>query len=179
MVVVMPPAFDHNLGLAQTVEDLPVEQLVPQPGIEALDEAVLPWATRGDVGGLGTHRRDPCLDRLGHELRPVVGADVARHAAQDEEVRENIDHVRGLELAGDPDRQALVGELVDHVQHPVLAAVMGAILDEVVGPDVVRALGAEPDARPVRRPARAGRAWAASRGPSAPRGARSAPPACR
>src|SRR3954468_5839 len=152
LVVVPSPALDHDLGLAQAVEDLAVEQLVAEPGVEALDEAVLPGAARGDVGGLGTHRRDPCLDRLGHELRSVVGADVARHTAQDEEIGQDIDHVHGLELAGDPDRQALVRELVDDVEHAVLPSVVGAVLDEVVGPDVVRALGSEPDAGSVRQP---------------------------
>ena len=142
----------HDLRLAQAVEDLAVEQLVAEPGVEALDEAVLPRAARGDVGGLGAHRRDPFLHRLGHELRAVVGADVARHAAQDEQIGQDIDHVRGLELAGDPDRQALVRELVDDVEHAVLPSVVGAVLDEVVGPDVVRALGPQPDAGPVRQP---------------------------
>jgi hypothetical protein len=66
---------------------------------------------------------------------------------------EDIDHVRGLELAGDPDRQALVRELVDDVEHAVLPSVMGAILDKVVGPDVVGAFGSQPDAGPVRQPA--------------------------
>jgi hypothetical protein len=77
---------------------------------------------------------------------------VARHAAQDEQVGQDVDHVGGLELARDPDRQALVGELVDEVEHAVLPAVVGAVLDEVVGPDVVRALGPQPDARSVREP---------------------------
>src|SRR5215207_8060750 len=80
LIVVAPPALDHDLCLAQAVEDLAIEQLVAEPGIEALDEAVLPWAAGGDVGGLGPYRRDPFLHRLGHELGAVVGADVARHA---------------------------------------------------------------------------------------------------
>jgi hypothetical protein len=71
---------------------------------------------------------------------------VARHAAQDEQVGQDVDHVGGLELAGDPDRQALVGELVEDVGHAVLPSVMGAVLDEVVGPDVVGAFGPQPDA---------------------------------
>ena len=37
-----------------------------------------------------------------------------------------------LQLAGDPDGQALAGERINDVEHPELAAVMGAILDEVV-----------------------------------------------
>ena len=37
---------------------------------------------------------------------------------QDEEVRQNVDHIDRLELAGDTDRQAFMGELVEHVEHP-------------------------------------------------------------
>src|ERR1044071_938815 len=55
LVVVAPPALDHDLGLAQAVEDLAVQQLVAEPGIEALDEGALPWAAGGDVGGLGPY----------------------------------------------------------------------------------------------------------------------------
>jgi hypothetical protein len=54
--------------------------------------------------------------------------------------------------AGNPDRQALVGELVDDVEHAVLPSVMGAIQGKVVGPDVVRVLGPQPDAGPIRQP---------------------------
>src|SRR3954468_16931705 len=54
--VVMPaPALDDDLRLAKSVEDLAVEQFVPQPGIEALDIAILPRAARSDVGGLGSN----------------------------------------------------------------------------------------------------------------------------
>jgi hypothetical protein len=45
-----------------------------------------------------------------------------------------------------------VGELVDDVEHAELPSVMGAVLDEVVGPDVVAMLGPQPDARSVRQP---------------------------
>jgi hypothetical protein len=46
---VAPPAFDQDLGLAQAVEDLSLEQLVKQAGVEALDIAVLPRAARRSV----------------------------------------------------------------------------------------------------------------------------------
>src|ERR1044072_914389 len=81
-VVVPSPALDDDLCLAQRVEDLAIEQLVTQPGIERLDVAVLPRRARGDVGRLGADARDPGLDRLGHELGSVVGSDVTRDAAQ-------------------------------------------------------------------------------------------------
>src|SRR5438067_2298314 len=48
---------DDDLGLAQCVEDLAVEKLVAQPPVEALDEAVLPRAARGD---LSWHCSPPC-----------------------------------------------------------------------------------------------------------------------
>ena len=39
------------------------------------------------------------------------------------------------------DRQAFMAELVEHVEHPVLATIVGAILDEVIGPDMIALLG--------------------------------------
>ena len=71
-VVVPPPAFDHDLRLLERIEDLPIEQLVPKPGIEAFDEAVLPRTARSDVSRLRSDSRDPLLDRLRDELRAIV-----------------------------------------------------------------------------------------------------------
>ena len=61
-----------------------------------------------------------------------------RHAAQDEQVGQDIDHVDRLQLAADPDGQALMGELVHDVEGAELAAIVGPLLDEVIGPDVIR-----------------------------------------
>jgi hypothetical protein len=44
---------------------------------------------------------------------------------QDEEVGQNTDHIDRLELAGDTDRQAFMSELVEHVEHPILASIVG------------------------------------------------------
>ena len=41
-VVMTTPALDDDLGLAERVEDLSVEQLVPEAGVEAFDKAILP-----------------------------------------------------------------------------------------------------------------------------------------
>ena len=70
-----------------------------------LDIAVLPRTTSLDVSGLGADSRDPFLHGLGDELRSVVGADMTGDTTQDEEVGQNVDHIDGLELAGDTDRQ--------------------------------------------------------------------------
>ena len=74
------------------------------------------------------------------------------NAAQDEQVRERVDDVDGFEPARHPDGQAFVGELVDDVEHADPAPVVGAVLDEVVGPDVIAVLGPEADAGPVVQP---------------------------
>jgi hypothetical protein len=76
------------------VEDLAVEQLVAELAVEALAVAVLPWAAGLDVGRRGTDRGDPGPHGLGDELGPVIGADVAWDAAQDEQVREQVDGER-------------------------------------------------------------------------------------
>ena len=55
-------------------------------------------------------------------------------------------------LTHDTDRQAFMAELVEHVEHPILASVMGAVLDEVVGPDMIALLRPQPDARSVGQP---------------------------
>ena len=52
----------------------------------------------------------------------------------------------------DPDRHAFAGELIDDVQHAEFASIMGAILDEIVGPDMVRILWPQTDAGSVIQP---------------------------
>ena len=75
-----------------------------------------------------------------------------RHAGQDEQVGQDIDHIDRLQLAADPDGQALMGELIDDVEGAELAAIVGPLLDEVIGPDVIPALGPKPDAGAVAEP---------------------------
>ena len=60
----VPQLQAHDLGLAQSVEDLAVEQLIAKAGDEALDVAVLPRAASDAESRMGTeldrgHRRDP------------------------------------------------------------------------------------------------------------------------
>ena len=44
-----------------------------------------------------------------------------------------------------------MGELVEHVEHPILATIVGAV-DKVVGPDMIALLRPQPDARSVGQP---------------------------
>jgi hypothetical protein len=100
---VAPPALDDDPRLSKRVEDFSVEQFVAKSGVEALDEAVLPRTAPFNVGCLGADRSDPVLHGLCDELRTVVGSDVLGDPAQNEEIRQNIDDVGGVEFPVDPD----------------------------------------------------------------------------
>ena len=74
------------------------------------------------------------------------------HAAPDEQIREEIDDVDRFEPTRHPNGQALMGELVDNIEQADFAPVMGTLLEKIVGPDMVGAIGPQPDARPVAEP---------------------------
>ena len=135
-VVVAPPGFDENLRRLHGVEDLSVQEFVAQPRVEALDISILPGRTRLDEGGPGAVRGDLLPDSPGDELRAVVGADIGRDAAQDEQVGQDIDDVNGGKLPANPDRQALTGELVQDVERWEIPSDMGPVMHEVIGPDM-------------------------------------------
>jgi hypothetical protein len=122
-VVMSPPAFDDDLSLFQGVEDLTIEEFVGEAGVEGLDIAVLPRAARGNIRGLGANSFNLVLHGLRDELGAIVRTNVARHAAQDEQVGEDVDHIGRVELSRDPDREAFPGELVDDIERPELATV--------------------------------------------------------
>ena len=151
-IVMPPPTLDDDLRLPERVENLPVQQLVSEAGVEALDVSVLPRTARRDIGRLGADRADPLPQGFGDELGPIVRTNVPRHAAQDEEVGQHVDHINRLQPPGHADRQALVRELVDHVEHPVLPSIVRAIFDEVVRPHVIAMLRPEPEARAISQP---------------------------
>jgi hypothetical protein len=71
----------------------------------------------------------------------VVDADVPRHAAHSEEIREGVDHVGARDAAIGLQHQALPRELIDHREQLDLATARRAIKDEAPAPDVVRRLG--------------------------------------
>lgn|SRR5205085_3849974 len=75
-----------------------------------------------------------------------------RRTVGDEEIGQTLEHVVGSEPSGNNDRQAAARELVEHDQHAEGAAVPCAVLDEVAGPDVVRTLRSETDARSIIEP---------------------------
>ncbi len=69
-----------------------------------------------------------------------------RGAAKNEQVGERVDDIDGVQLPIDANGQASMRELADDIQHTILPSVMRAILDEVIGPDMIAALRPQPDA---------------------------------
>jgi hypothetical protein len=77
---------------------------------------------------------------------------VAWDAALAHQFGQRLDDGGRVQPAVDADGEGLARELVDHGQHPELAPVVRPVLDEVVGPDVVRPLRPQPQARAVVQP---------------------------
>jgi len=67
-------------------------------------------------------------------------------ATQDEQIGEHVDDIDGFQPTIDSNGQTFMRELIDDVQHSVFPSVMGAALDEVVGPDMIATLRAQADA---------------------------------
>ena len=151
-VVVPSPSFDHDLRLLERVEDFAIEQLIAQLAVERLAIAVLPGTSWFDVGGLGADGCNPFAERECDELRAVVGTDVGRHAASDEQIAQRLDDICRLQLPGHADGNRFPRELVDDAQHPEGLSIMGAIGHEVVRPHMVGPLRPQADARSVVEP---------------------------
>ena len=145
-VVVFPPLLNDDLRLFQAVEDFPVEELISKPCIEALAVPVLPRGSRFDVSCLCTHRLDPVSDGLCHKLRPVIRPNERRNAADDEQVRQNVDHICRVEFSLHTDRQALSAVFIDDVERPEGSAVICTVMHEVIGPDMITICWFETDA---------------------------------
>lgn len=77
------PALDDDF-LGEAIEDVAVEQLISERGIEVLAAAGVPWAARLDVGGSCADGGGPFPHPLRHEPGANFGSDVAEHASQDE-----------------------------------------------------------------------------------------------
>ncbi len=151
-VVEVSPLFDQHLGLLEGVEDLPVQTLVPELAVEALVVAVLPGAAGRDEQSLDLQPSEPIAHDLSNKLGTVVGADVLWWAMTQEQLGEDIEHLLAVELTPDMNGETLPAVLVDHSQHAEGFPIMGPVLDEVIGPDVVLMDWPQPNAGPIVEP---------------------------
>ena len=113
--------------------------------------------------------------RVGEHLLKSGDLWVLEIPAKDMKTRQSLDFLLSRPLSARIDRYLAefrdaipgatkhTGLWPSNVKHPIFASVMGAVLDEVVGPDVIAALRPQPNARSIGQ--RACRAWAAYGGP--------------
>src|SRR5579872_1629158 len=82
-VVVDAPAFRQHLRFLQRVEDLSVEKLIAQSGVEALAVAVLPRRSRFDIKSACADAGQPLTQFRSNKLRAVVRPNVRWDAVLD------------------------------------------------------------------------------------------------
>ncbi len=137
VVVLQPPLHAQHPGLRQRSEQLRIQQLIPQPPVEALGVAVLPRAARLDIQRLDPRRLQPKADPPGNKLRAVIAADVQRRPADKQQFPEHVDHLDALERPPRLQRQALPSVLIHHAQPLQRPPVLAPVVDEVPRPDLV------------------------------------------
>lgn len=84
--------------------------------------------------------------------KALAGSHVFRRAAQDEQIGQGVDHVDRIEFASHADHQRLLRKLIDDVERAEYPPIVGPILNEVIGPDMVRTLWPQPNTRSVVQP---------------------------
>jgi len=154
-IIVYPPAFQKHPGLSQGIEDLPVQQLVPQLAVERLNVAVLPGTTRFDEQSLNSESLQPLPNRRGRELRTVVRPEIHRRAPLNEQVRQRVNYILRSHLPAGLQSQAFPGVLIDDRENPQRPVVVGPLEDKIIRPEVVGILCPTTHARPVVEPQRA------------------------
>jgi hypothetical protein len=100
-LIVMPtPHLDQHLCPLQSVEDFPVQKLVSQLTVEALDVSVLPWTTWFDEQGLNIQPMKPLSKYLGYELRAIIRPYMGWHPMLEHQPSHDTDHILRCQPAG-------------------------------------------------------------------------------
>jgi hypothetical protein len=151
-IVFLSPSFDEHLGLPEVIEDLSIQQFVSEFAVEAFAVAVFPWAARLDVQGSHPCIFKPLAHSLGSKFRAVVRSDVFRWPVGNKEIGEAMKHVIGSEASLHDDVEALPTEFVNDRQDLDKSAVVSAVFDKIIGPDMMAMGGPEPHTRPIIEP---------------------------
>ena len=122
-VVVLPPCLDDDLGFAASAEPLDAQALVAKFAVEGLVRSVLPGLSRIDQCGFDARFADPLQDRMADELGAVVGSKVDGRTVNTHQSRQHLNDPRRADTPGDIDRQAFMGEFIDHGQAFELLAI--------------------------------------------------------
>lgn len=102
------PTINQDPGRGKGVEDLAIEQLVPEFSIDALVLAALPWAARFGEQCLRAYPRQPFTHRNSGKFTAIVGTDVIRCAMPNEEICQHMQNIVMPKTPHSPDHQASV-----------------------------------------------------------------------
>lgn len=89
---------------------------------------------------------------MGCKFRAGIGTHVIRTAPRHHEVSQDGETARALHATRNVDRQAVSRERIDDCEHADLTPVPGAVLTDIISPDVVRTRGPKPFAGPIVEP---------------------------
>ena len=94
VIVVAPPCVDDEAGMTEAFEEVFVQAFIPQPAVEAFDEAVLHRLAGGDEVPGHAAFPAPSEHGVGGKLRPVIRDEHAGLASKLDEL---------IQLARNPD----------------------------------------------------------------------------
>lgn len=137
MVVFVAVFLAQHFRLQQAAEDLKVEEFITEARIEALDVGVLPWTAGLDEAAFEALLFDPFPHRLRDKLGAVVGTDELGRPALPDQPRKITHDIRRCDRARHLDAQQLTTVFIDDRQPFQQAPVIGLIVDEIVGSDLV------------------------------------------
>src|ERR1039457_781232 len=137
--IVMPtPDFDQDARFDAVAKPLHVQTLVAEFAVEALVVAILPRLARIDQGGVDLGLGEPQQDPVANEFRAVVRTKEQRRTMYADQAGEHVNDASGTDASGYVDGEALAGELVDHGEAFELLSVGTGVVDEIVGPHLIR-----------------------------------------
>ena len=114
-VVLPTPAVGQALSLSHRGKQPGVEELIPEPAVERLGKAVLPWGAWLDVGSGGAAAFAPTPQSVGDELGAVVAADECRSWIEAGEFLQHCHHILDFATPSHTDYQAQTSVFIDHV----------------------------------------------------------------
>src|SRR6478609_5247925 len=117
LVVLAAVVLNDYAGFGQRPELLPVEALVAQASMEALDEAILPRTAGLDIDRLDLIGGQPSLDFLGDKLGTIVTPQVGGRSVLGDGPPDPFEHIAALESTVGPQHMTLTGVFVQDRQH--------------------------------------------------------------
>src|SRR5690606_4027738 len=133
-VVIADPFANRAAGMAEAEEQRLIEQLIPHPAVEALDECILHRLSRRNIVPVDLVLRRPGEDGVRRELRPVVGNNHAGLAAPPDQFAQLTRDASPRDRRVRNGRQAFPRHVVDDVENPKTSAAGELVMDEVHRP---------------------------------------------